>query len=86
MGDDRSVRVGGAFTELIKSLTPRIDNESDASLEERRDDAHVLAKSIIDGLVTIPSLAGSRTNSSKPSKTFGSTGRRPHSRLNQARL
>ncbi|KAL8721949.1 MAG: hypothetical protein Q9225_001463 [Loekoesia sp. 1 TL-2023] len=49
MGDDRSQRVGSALTALIESLVPRIADEDDPSLDERRDDAQALAASIIDG-------------------------------------
>ncbi|KAL9005473.1 MAG: hypothetical protein Q9188_001751 [Gyalolechia gomerana] len=49
MGDDRSRRVGSALSALIESLIPRINDEDDASLDERRDDALALATSIIDG-------------------------------------
>lgn len=49
MGDDRSRRVESALSALVESLIPRINDEEDnASLDERRDDALVLATSIID--------------------------------------
>lgn len=57
MGDDRSRRVGSALSALIESLIPRINDEDDASLDERRDDALALATSIIDGSVLLPPVA-----------------------------
>ncbi|KAL9029001.1 MAG: hypothetical protein Q9196_002709 [Gyalolechia fulgens] len=50
MGDDKSRRVGSALSALVESLIPRINDEDDASLDERRDEALALATSIINEL------------------------------------
>lgn len=49
MGDDKAKRVGDALSTLVDALIPSAGNEDESAIEERREDALELAKSIIDG-------------------------------------
>ncbi|KAL8866407.1 MAG: hypothetical protein Q9174_006320, partial [Haloplaca sp. 1 TL-2023] len=49
MVDDRSQRIGSALSALVETLVHPLTDEDDASLDERRDDALALAKSILEG-------------------------------------
>ena len=51
MVDDRSQRIGSALSALVETLVHPLTDEDDASLDERRDDALALAKSVLDGSV-----------------------------------
>lgn len=48
MGDEKSQRLDDALSSLVDSLTPDLPYEDEATVDERREDALDLARSIID--------------------------------------
>lgn len=49
MGDEKSQRLDDALSSLVGQLIPTLQDEDEATVEERREDALHLARSIIDG-------------------------------------
>ena len=48
MGDERNHRVHDALSSLVNQLLPQHEDEDNATLDERRDEALDLVNSIID--------------------------------------
>lgn len=49
MGDEKSQRLDDALSSLVDALIPKLPEEDEITVDERREDALDLARSILDG-------------------------------------